>query len=365
MQPSLAFAFLATGLLSSDVAAAAVVPEYFRPQARADEAVCPPPPTPKVTWFDGKELAKLALPLMPAAQLNGEIRLPSFQPKEIDFIGTPKTIDFKDPHFDVFSKIAPDSQRIFLRRQVEPSNRMLRPFTMIGKVFMRDGPSVNQCTGTMVGARLFLTANHCVQNKTSGWSLEFVPGFVGAAGPQPRAPFGIPILSEECWGIRRSDDPIKSANLDGSDYVVCVLKESVGTRLGFTGPVIPKLGDEERTYMGQSWFSAGYPASFQDGKALVLEDTVKILKYYDTPNEGKTLVSDPYPDHGWSGGPLYGLRGNDAYLIGVVSAVLHVSVHETIFQNALHSGGARLSHLVQVARCKWFVMKDVECPESR
>jgi len=104
-------------------------------------------------------------------------------------------------------------------------------------------------------------------------------------------------------------------------------------------------------------------SDFLDGQVLTLEDKVIINDVEDSTDSGKALIANPYVDHGWSGGPLFGKQATDdgdelAFLIGVVSATVKVSVRDSMFDSTIHSGGYRMALLMQHARCLWGVTPD-------
>jgi len=95
-----------------------------------------------------------------------------------------------------WKKIAHGSALMLMRTQVNSSDLLSYPYNLMGKVIMRNGPQQYMCTGTLIGTRIFITANHCVANRTEGWTLEYIPAFDGTkAGQIPDdQPWGKPIF---------------------------------------------------------------------------------------------------------------------------------------------------------------------------
>ena len=255
MRSLLFLAVLLTTNLSLLMEFAAALPDYFPPNPRTD-ITCKPPPTPKIRWIDYANLNKITGPKLP--HINGTIRLGGFKPKGSRTVFNPKVIPFFDPHAPMLEKIAPNATLMFMRKQVDFSDQLNYPYNLMGKVIMRNGPRPYMCTGTLIGTRIFITANHCVANRTDGWSLEYIPAFDGTkVGQIPDdQPWGKPIFSKECVGIP-DGIAVDAANpLNGRDYVACRLEKSLPD-IGYFGANV-RFNDDK--YKGQTWLSAGYPA---------------------------------------------------------------------------------------------------------
>ena len=244
---------------------------------------------------------------------------------------------------------------------VEPSDRLGTPYISMGKVFRRSGKGsvVGTCTGTLVGSSLLLTASHCVEGMPADSSLDFVPGYDGTAQNLPLS-LGKRVGVDKCYGLY-SNTNFEPSPLVGRDYVVCVLLEPIGLSVGYLGTITWVLNDPEgrkRIYLSHTWFSAGYPKDRENGEVLIKADNIAIRNVQASevfPGQN-TLMTYAYADHGWSGGPLYGLdpANGDAELIGTLSAVHEVSTAGIVrLTSAVHSGGPRLTKLVAWARCEW------------
>jgi hypothetical protein len=364
MHSRLSFASLGVGLLLFGGAAAASIraPNTYRPQRRADSDtpfVSPSTPLPKVEYIDDHNLTELAKPFLPKP-INGMIRLPAFRPKDLQLANVaqlPKDVDqngvsARDP--DTFGPF-PDP----ILRIVEPGDRALAPYTSMGKVFTRDGDGnvFSTCTGTMVGSRIFLTANHCIQDRPDDWSLDFAPGFDGT-NPNLSPPLGKAVHADKCYGLQ-SGMSAMSAILDGRDYVVCVLSETLGLDVGYLGTNTPDSSNAagQDMYLNHTWFSAGYPRDMERGEVLIRAERIAIQRVVRSGDNlrNKEFWTPPYPEHGWSGGPLYGIdpTTDDAQIIGIVSAFRHIKAQGELFTTALHSGGPKLTKLIAWARCEW------------
>jgi len=183
----------------------------------------------------------------------------------------------------------------------------LYPWRATGKMFMRFGPSVFQCTASVIGSNLLVTAAHCVHNfggKEGGFadSLSFEPARHSSAKP-----FGT-WVGKEWW--------IPKAYFDGTDIcsptgpgVVCendlaivVLEKNNGQSVAnLTG----KYGFKSDDYGYGSIFGnkatqitlLGYPADHYDGLRMVRTDS---LGYQDSPNN---VIIGSSQTAGSSGGP--------------------------------------------------------------
>jgi len=365
MHSRLSFASLGAGLLLLGEAAAASirVPNAHRLQRRAGsgpdtEIVSTPALVPKVEYIAISNLTEIVLP----KPVDGMIRLPAFRPKDLQFASDSQPTDE-----NMAARGLPDRSGLFplpVLKEVQSSDRTLAPYTSIGKVFTRDGHGevVSTCTGTMVGSRLFLTASHCVEDRPDDWSLDFAPAY-NANNPNLPPPFGKALRAEKCYGIDSFSDVGSGDVLEGYDYVVCLLSEPIGLTVGYLGSNTPDSKNPEglNVYLGRTWFSAGYPKDILGGQVLIRAENITIRHVElvalagTSIDNGKTFVTPPYPDHGWSGGPLYGVNptSQDAEIIGIVSAFRHVRSTNDWFTSATHSGGPRLTKLIAWARCQW------------
>lgn len=303
--------------------------------------ICKPPPVPKVVRIDFATLVKVTKPFMPAF-FNGFSNVSSFVPKNIKVVRIPETLVFRDPALDVFLKIAPNATQLLVRKQVLNQTRTGYPYSAMGKVLLRDGAKFGWCSGTAVGPNLVLTANHCVPNTTDS-SMEFIPAF-DADDPNPR-PYGSAFVTQ-CLRV-------EPALIDGSDYAVCQLDGAIGNDSGYLGWVVPA---DDAYYTGANpWSSVGYPYTFLNGDVPTTEDEVKVEAVQDGDNDGKIIMSQPYVEQGWSGGPLWSF-GDDGVprVAAVVSAIVGVSTRSDILaQVTYHAGGTRMARFIQYGRSQW------------
>ncbi|KAK1834623.1 hypothetical protein QBC39DRAFT_19564 [Podospora conica] len=334
------------------------IPDFLRLFPRADNDICKPLPTPKLQLIDFATLEKLTRPRLPIS-INGSIRLSGLRPKNATVILKPTLLEFKDPAIDRFLPTFPNTTRLFIHTTINPQDRLGYPYNLVGKAIMRRGPVSQECTGTLVGTRMILTAKHCITALAAGWSLEFVLGFDGTRDTPFPEPWGVPIASAACVGVR--DDGLvngASGGVDESDYVICLLEKKIPAELGFVGL---DYQEDKAFYLGRTWLSAGYPGSYDDGKVLQLEYDIELGDVVDAPDGATTFVAEPFLDKGWSGGPLFGMYEDEEdkiYAIAVASVRQYVSVTHVLLTDSRFSGGYRLSVLLQHARCEWGVTRE-------
>jgi hypothetical protein len=259
----------------------------------------------------------------------------------------PETQLFEDPHLSQFLRIAPNSTRLFRRHQLLPTARMRDLYRAMGKVLVRDSElEVQACSGAMVGMDLLLTTVECIQNRTAVWTLEFVPG-LDAEELEHARPWGS-AFAKRCL----STEKLRAA------YAVCQLDRHIGEATGYLGW---RASPNHGFYLGGEWFSVGYPRNFKSGNSPVLESGIKIHTVEENAGESgeaKLLLSEPYVEMGWSGGPLVGQDGDDFYIVGAAAAVADESVYGHIFAaSSLHVGGIRIGELVEYARKEWSAEK--------
>jgi hypothetical protein len=186
------------------------------------------------------------------------------------------------------------------------------PWRTIGKVFVGTDPNFRDPsgwgTGVLVGPNLMMTASHVVPwEATSGlWWMRFAPGF------REGEPQGSSFVTR-VRGIRIDDDSDPS----GYDYVICRLQQPLGAALGWMGS--QSFGDED-DYTNGRWISVGYPGWFFGGNRPAVEFDIDIddIDNDDPGVELETNYGDAFGG-GWSGGPLWGIIGNQARIIGIKS----------------------------------------------
>ncbi|KAK3370608.1 trypsin-like cysteine/serine peptidase domain-containing protein [Podospora didyma] len=315
-----------------------------------------PPPTPKLMRITHDELIKRISPFMPGFDPKGISNNTGFRPPKLNFTRIPETRLTRDIHLKQFLTIAPRSTQLFIHSQVLDVTRKAFPYSTMGKVFLRDGTGrVGHCTGTSVGHNLLLTANHCVpwdSPPDRKWTMEFVPGYDGLAEPASDAkPFGS-AFAVYCVGV---DDEV----IDGRDYALCKLNSNIGeTDIGW---LRWKASGDDAFYYNGDWSSVGYPYTFRDGNVPTTDSApVKIEKVNNDGTDGKVLMSAPYVEQGWSGGPLFGYVGDPdeeeygPWIVGVVSASVSMSFYEHIFADyTFHAAGVRMGQLIEWGWKEW------------
>ena len=384
MYVNLPLAALGAGFLLLGHAAAASLPSALCLAARsspvsdsdpgsvsASDPLSTPAPTPGVEYpmieyIDDSNLTDLAKPFMPPA-IDGVIKLPSFRPEGVRFAASMSSRAVPRDSIS-FNLVAPKLE------PVDPGDRLADPYRMMGQVRRRnDQGGVIYCTGSLVGTRLFLTARHCVPPEPRSKTLEFVPGYDGsrkATDPPLPWPFGKPFRATTCYGIH-TNDPVASgaAVISALDYVVCVLDEPIGVDAGYLSTIAaePNPQAREKVYTSRAWWSAGYPGNMENGKVLIQAEGVRAGRVHVTSGGLNSIETGPYPDYGWSGGPLFGVNqeSEEVEIIGVVSSYLTaLPASGSSFVSALHMGGPKLTRLIVWARCTW-PGKPGECPTPR
>lgn len=337
MCPKLLSAILAMGIMSIANAA---------PKTPQLTDLCKIQPTPQTTTIDPTTLSEIVRNRIPEfwdGFDTGFGGVPSFRPDGAPTAANATELEtrlFEDPHLNDFLLIAPQSARLFSRREILQAARMRDPYRAIGKVLINDGELRSACSGALVGMNLLLTAAHCVRNITNDWTLEFIPALNAEDPGQPR-PWGS-AFAERCISVGLDDD-----------YAVCQLDSTIGEKTGHLGW---RASLYNGFYLGGEWSSVGYPTNFKGGNVAALED-VKIASVEDTAGESgvaKVFSSQPYVDEGWWGGPLYGQDGDDFFAVGVVSAAVDRGGYQHIFAtSSFHSGGPRMGELIEYAAMEW------------
>lgn len=332
--------------------------------------ICKIPPTPKLTLFTPQQLAILAKPHMPPFY-NGRANNTAYRPPNLPVLQTPKTILLQDPHIQSFLKIAPRSQLMFQRKLLTNDSRRAFPYSSVGKLILQNGNRFGWCTGTAVGPNLVLTAGHCIPvsgNSTTPpppgeVNMEFVPGFDAEDRIGNQRPFGSAFVTD-CIGVvgpGSENQPVAIGgfvSLGAKDYAVCRLDNPVGRA---SGTFAWAASYEDDFYLGGTWTSVGYPYTVANGASPATEEKIKVDKI-DSPqgpkgaieSDAKQLMSVPYVEHGWSGGPLFGWENGRPQVVGVVSAKVGSGTYDSIFQDwTAHAAGVRLAMMIEFALWLW------------
>ncbi|KAF3491928.1 uncharacterized protein GIQ15_01445 [Arthroderma uncinatum] len=227
------------------------------------------------------------------------------------------------------------------------------PWSTIGRIFFRRfrGDKDGWCTGTLVGKNLLLTASHCfpLDYGPRRW-MRFVPGF--GHGKKNAEPFGGSYVSQ-CRGVKNTH------NVTGIDYVICMLCEPLGERMGWMGTVWWK---DMQTYANRSWHSSGYPIEPLKGAAQMLIANLTLDNVDPHGEIGVELESKVYASPGWSGGPLWGYINGEPTIVGVCSGGERscseqpggcFMANESDPYHDVSSGGKLMTELVQYGKSHW------------
>jgi V8-like Glu-specific endopeptidase len=182
------------------------------------------------------------------------------------------------------------------------------PWSAIGKLFIdRPGQRTKVGSGVLVGPNLLLTASHAMPWGMEDATIRFVSNHNYGDNPS----FGHAFVL--AWrGVWNTDD------VTGLDYAICKLDWRIGERTGWLGS---EWHSDEDWYYDNSWISNGYPsASPSGGQAPSLEIPVWV-EDIDDDADGLEIETLSFTSGGWSGGPLWGWRGDDPRVIGIGSGV--------------------------------------------
>ena len=311
--------------------------------------LCKPRPSVKTKLLTPAELTKLTATIKPKVFADGSTGLLENRPAKLAFSPKPQIRVNKPPLFDllvkVFENIGLNNTAVLLRKEV--INYSAYPFSTIGKIRIYDdiGNWFGSCSGTSVGPNLMMTASHCIPwNRGDRWAMEFIPAFNGDDMVNPR-PYGQAWVTQ-CYGVKNVDKNT------GKDYVICQLDSAIGNTIGWMGSQGSKDND---FYKRITWTSVGYPADSHSGNVQMVEEFIKLSDVDDEGSNGKELESYVYSSGGWSGGPLFHMLENGAYLGGVLSGrEKEVSIWD--FFTATHTlsaGGIFMVDLIKYGLANW------------
>jgi V8-like Glu-specific endopeptidase len=182
------------------------------------------------------------------------------------------------------------------------------PWTAVARVDLRDRAGGGQCTGTLVGASLVVTAAHCVTGR-AGRPVRrdtIVVSFGPDAAPAPR-PFRISrVVLSPSFRLQRDWTMV------AGDWALLQLSRSPGIPafpLGSAGPSPGTLAGDEILRAGFGGDSRGRLTIHRRCEAR-LDGTVPGL-----------LLNRCYSAPGNSGSPVILVRGGEARLIGLHTAI--------------------------------------------
>lgn len=217
------------------------------------------------------------------------------------------------------------------------------PWCTVGKIYTATG----SCSGVMIGPKLLLTAQHCLNFISStkvGW-MKFTPAYYDGYGPYGTA------RAVRAWyphRINPADGLVD--NETAFDFAVVLLDWRIGDKVGYMG-----AHTYDRTWNGKRyWWNIGYPGDIAAGRRPVYTNSGAIASVNSFTNrDGKVgYVLDTKIDYspGQSGGPLFAFFGNEKFprVVGVMSTLdpNFVDLNEA-------AGGPFMTSLIAALRDKY------------
>ncbi len=178
------------------------------------------------------------------------------------------------------------------------------PWRTIVKIKTKDsvGKLSYECTGTLVGPDLLLTASHCLQDENGNMStdIKFLPAYVDGKGP-------VIVTADRIWfGTEKYRENFKD------DYALVRLNVPLGDTYGYMG--VKNLESETLKSWGPALSAAGHAADFGDGKSASVHNGCSI-----TSESDDIVYSDCDWNAGASGGPIFSMFEGKPFIVGVIS----------------------------------------------
>ncbi len=183
------------------------------------------------------------------------------------------------------------------------------PFSAIGKVRIAKNGKKFVCTGFLVSNKIVLTNAHCLMsgdNTVSSAKVSFYPGYQRGAG-----------VSNEKFLVKKviiSDKYL--AKVRGVDFAFLVLSRSAGNTFGWFG-LTPF--SHMPTSLKNGLFVSGYGSNFIETPFKTYFQTVNQVpcKVIKKLRNNKALLHTCDTGQGNSGSPLFYLKNNKAYAVGI------------------------------------------------